>query len=216
MRKLTRFCTLLLTLALLLSFAATANAASNVTYVEKSGKFIFSPGSNQSPTDLFGNLKNVMPGDTITEQIRIVNDKSNRVKINVYLRSKGAQEGTDEFLSQLNLAVRQEEDYRLYAGPADETGDLTDWVFLGTVYSGGEITLNLTLDVPITMGNEFQNQVGYIDWEFSIVELPVDPSDPKTGDTSNVYFYAGVMAVSFTALLFLLLAKRRKEKEENA
>ena len=213
MKKLSRLCTILLALILLLNLSATASAMGTVTYFAGSDKFIFAPGSKQSPTDLFENFKDVMPGDTLTEQIEIRNDKSNRCKLKVYMRSKGAQEETDLFLSQLNLAVQQEGKSILFAAPADQTAQLTDWVYLGTVYSGGKITLNVTLDVPITMGNEFQHQVGYIDWEFKVEELPIDASDPKTGDTSHVYLYASVMAVSFTALVFLLVYKRKKSKK---
>lgn len=211
MKKLSRLCSLLLALILLVSMAATASAAGNVSYDAGANKFIFAPGSKYSPTDLFENFKDVMPGDTLTEKIEIRNPKSNGIKIRVYMRSKGAQEQTDAFLSQMNLAVRQEGDSILFAAPADQTAQLTDWVYLGKVYSGGKITLNVTLDVPITMGNDFQNQIGYIDWEFKVEELPVEASDPKTGDTSHVYLYAGVMVVSFTALLFLLVRKRKKE-----
>lgn len=219
MKRFSRFCTLLLVLTTVLSLAVTAYAAGSVTYDGRANKFIFAPGSKYSPTDLFEGLKDVMPGDTLTEKIVINNASSNRIKIKVYMRSRGAQEGTDKFLSQLNLAVRQDGDSILFAAPADQTAQLTDWVYLGTVYSGGKITLNVTLDVPITMGNEYQNQIGYIDWEFKIEELPVEPSDPRlpqTGDTSHVLLYSGVMVFSLGALVLLLIAnKRRKQKENN-
>ena len=216
MKVFSRRCTLLLVLILLvLNMGLNAYAAGSVTYYGKAGGFIFKPGSVHSPTDLFPGLKNVMPGDTLTEQILIKNAPSNRVKIKVYMRSLGAQKNTDDFLSQMNLTVEQKDDSILFAAPADETAQLTDWVYLGTVYSGGEITLDVTLEVPITMGNEYQNKVGYIDWEFKIEELPIAPTDPyspMTGDTSNIYLYAGLLAVSF-AVLILLVIKRKKRKQ---
>lgn len=210
--------TVLITLLLLASLCTTALADGLVLYQGNAQDFIFLPGSVYSPTDLFSDFKGAMPGDTITQQIFIRNDESKKVKIKLYLRSLGAQEDTDEFLSQLNLTVKQSGDSILFDAPADETAQLTDWVYLGTIYSGGQITLDVTLDVPITLGNEWQYEIGYIDWEFKVEEFTPDPSDPApphTGDDSDPVLYACLMAVSLAALILLLAGKRRKSKEQN-
>ena len=215
MKRFAKFCAGLMVLFLIFNLGTAVYAAGSVTYDGDANKFIFAPGTEDSPSSLFENFQNVMPGDTLTEQILIKNDTSNNVKIRVYMRSLGAQENTDDFLSQMNLTVEQKDDSSLFAAPADETARLTDWVYLGTVYSGGEITLDVTLEVPITMGNDYQNEIGYIDWEFKVEELPIEPSDPeppKTGDTSNIFLYSGLMIFSLAALLVLLLANKRKKQ----
>lgn len=211
MKKYAKLFSLLLVLLLMMNLSISAFADGSVSYDGNAKKFIFAPGTSHSPTNLFDSFQNMMPGDVCTEQILIKNDKSNNVKIKVYIRSLGAQEDTDAFLSQLNLTVQQNEDSILFDAPADQTAQLKDWVYLGTVYSGGEIILDVTLEVPITMGNEFQNNTGYIDWEFKIEELSVestDPQPPQTGDTFNLY--VNMLIISFVGLTVLLVICKQK------
>ena len=213
-RRMKRVKFLLLSIISILCLSVPAFAAdSTVTYVGNAQKFIFAPGSDDSPTDLFENFKGVMPGDSLTQKITVKNDVSNNTKIKLYLRSLGAQEGSEDFLSKLTLSVKQDGDSHLFEAPADQTAQLTDWVYLGTIYSGGEINLDVTLEIPQEMNNRFQNAMGYLDWQFKVEEPPVEPDDPKppqTGDTSNLFLYSLLTVVSGISFLILLIIKRRK------
>lgn len=211
--------TLLITLALLLSSTVTVFAADGkVTYSGNAGNFVFEPGSDHSLTDLFPNFKGVMPGDTLTQKITVKNNADNKVKVKIYIRSLGAHEDSVEFLSQLGLKVAKSSDNEMaymFDAAANETAQLTDWVCLGTLYSGGEVNLDVTLNVPASLDNEYQSKIGYLDWEFMIQEFPIEDTDPKppqTGDNSHMGLWFAIMLCS-GAMLIILLVWRKKDKE---
>ena len=216
--------TLLITLVLLLSSTVAVFAADGkVTYSGNAGNFVFEPGSEHSLTDLFPNFKGVMPGDTLTQKITVKNDADNKVKLKIYMRSLGAHEDSVEFLSQLGLKVAKSEENEMaymFDAAANETAQLTDWVCLGTLYSGGEVNLDVTLNVPTSLDNEFQNKIGYLDWEFMIEEFPIeegDPKPPQTGDNSNMGLWFTIMICSLIMMIILLVwRKKDKEDEESA
>lgn len=211
-----KFLTALVVCILVLSSALPVYAADGkVTYSGNAGNFVFEPGSEQSLTDLFPNFKGVMPGDSLTQKITVKNDAAKNVKVKIYLRSLGAHEDSAEFLSQLGLNVQKSEDNKMaymFDAAASETAQLTDWVCLGTLYSGGEVNLDVTLDVPVELPNTFQNNVGYLDWEFRIEEFPVEDSDPKppqTGETTKAGWW--IAAASCSLLVMSILLIRRKK-----
>ncbi|MBO5247863.1 MAG: hypothetical protein J6B54_01010 [Clostridia bacterium] len=208
----------LIALLLLLSLSVSASAAEGkVTYSGNAGSFVFEPGSDHSPTDLFPDFKGVMPGDTLTQAITVKNDADDKVKVKIYLRSLGAHDNSVEFLSQLTLKVavsNENEMAYLFDAAAHQPAQLSDWVCLGTLYSGGTVDLNVSLHVPVEMDNEFQNQIGYLDWEFKVEEYPVEDSDPKPPPTADVtasgWFFAAIS--SLTVVLLLLVRRKRNDQ----
>lgn len=208
---------------LLLSCITPVLAADgNVIYSGDAGAFIFAPGSEYSPTDLFPNFKDVMPGDSITQTITVRNDASNKVKVKIYMRALGAHPDSVEFLSKLHLTVDKSQDNTMewmFDAQADQVGQLEEWVCLGTLYSGGEVNLLVTLDVPVELDNRFQELVGYLDWEFRVDEFeiePTDPEPPQTGDRTNLLLWGSLLAASAAVLVVLILLRRRKKDEDES
>jgi len=197
---------------LFISIPIDVFAAGNITYYGTSKEFVF-----LSDEDIFGNFKNIMPGDKLTEQIIIKNSASKNVKIKLYVRSLGATEETRDFLSQLNLTVKKINSTNLFKGPASETENLTDWTYLGTIYSGGKVNLDVILEVPLELSNEYQDKVGYVNWQFKVEELPVSSDDPKNPSTlDNIFSYfvlSGISLLIIIIFLTILVIKNKKDKK---
>ena len=236
---------LVLALMLLCSTAVSfATGSSSVTYKGKAKEFIFQPGSDYSVTDLFTNFKGVMPGDTLTQQINVRNEASKKVNVKIYIRALGPDElennngeeivsadDSADFLKEMKLTVETDSDKKLFDAPADQTAGLTDWVCLGTFRSGADVDLNVDLEVPITMGNDYQERIGALDWQFMAEEFPLDPDDPstptdpsdpngpndpddpnktKTGDDSNMLVYGLIALAALGGAAVVIVTRRRK------
>lgn len=233
---------LVMMLVLLLGIGAPAYALDgNVTYEGGAEKFVFTPGSGYTDTDLFDGFKGVMPGDELVQIIEVKNGFFGTGSVNIYLRAVAHDEvdnpltysesfedlaGKDQagipgqrdetvesmtkFLNQLEMKVYKQDGTCIFSGsPAD------GWeknILLANVPRGKSITLTVVLGVPTTMGNDFANRVGEVDWVFTAEEL--DPQgNPKTGDTSNLTLWIVVMVVCLAAIAvvaFLVLKKKKK------
>ena len=203
---------LLLALMMVMGFATTAFAAdASVTF--KNGKLVvFQPGSDYTQTDLFGNFKNIMPGDTLTEEITVENQSGDSDYIKVYLRAVPHDEAgnpisekvlaelrSDErrgektelaymydFLAQLQLTVKNGAEVIYQASP-DETDGLTNNVYLGSLRKGQSLKLDVELKVPIEMGNDYANRIGEVDWVFA-AEAFNDVTPPPEGPDTPPYY----------------------------
>ena len=210
MKKMTRF---ILTLIMIFTVAISVSAADgNVIYSGNSGNFIFEPGSDYSPTDLFPNFKDVMPGDTLTQRIVVKNNAKKSVKIS--MRALGAHENSVDFLSKLNLYVEKVTDTPLFEATADQTAQLTEWREIGVLAASGEAELDVGLQVPTDLDNNYQELVGYLDWEFMVEEI--DDGKVQTGDNANDLPWICGLGVSILAITVVVVkgGKDKKEKRE--
>ena len=66
------------------------------------------------------------------------------------------------------------------------------------------------LNVPLTMGNDFQSDIGYLDWQFKAQEL--EAPTPPTGDVYAPPLWPLMATLSMGGIAFLL--SRRKHREE--
>ena len=167
--------------------------------------------------DLFENFKEIMPGDVLTQTVFITNEWRSWDYIRLYidgllhdeegnpisaavLEELTADERRDmeteleymhDFLAQLTLTVENGGKVIYEGAPCNlEDGFEGSPVYLGRVNYGKTVQLDITLEVPATLGNEYANRIGEVDWVFTYSgkdvpkddpeepEVPVDPVDP--------------------------------------
>ena len=206
MKKIISIC-----LALLLAAAlcGSAMAAAAVTYEGGAEKFVFIPGSEYSDSDLFENFKDVMPGDTLTQTIRVQNGTNKQVRI--YLRAEPVEDMYEDFLSQLNMVVECK-DKEIFDAEPSKTAQLTNNTLLGTFKKAGSTELTVTLTVPAEMGNQYMGAIGVVPWTFMVEEIPEDPS-VHTGDWFQAGLWIGAAALLAAAVIVLIVLQRKRRKE---
>jgi len=235
----------LLCMALLATPALAADAA--ITFLGEEEGFTFAPGSGYTPSDLFDNFKDVMPGDTRTQAVQVTNEATDSDYIRLYLRPVAHDEngnpltydeafenadgkdfadvdgerdetvaGMLDYLAQLRVRVTVGETVIFEGAPTGlPQGDLpedapTGAIYLGQLESGDSLQLDVELQVPIELDNDYANRVGEVDWEF--VAEGYEHTSPDTGDDANLYRYGALVLVALAGLAAVLLAgKRRKE-----
>lgn len=206
----------LMLLFLLLSATAitvSADSGSQVIYEGSAKRFVFISESEYSEKDLFSNFKSIMPGDTLTQEIRVSNAKDSGVKTKLYLRAETVDEAYRDFLSQLTLTVLTENETILAETPADQCGALAENICLGTFYAGADTTLNVILNVPEALENEYQNALGKIQWVFTAEEMPSEPTDPQvpqTMDNSGFPLLVLLLLVSASTAALIAVVNRQR------
>lgn len=140
-----------------------AGTVPTVTLTATSSSAAFS--FNRESNNLFDSFDGVMPGDTLTQTIRVQTASGNPNKYRIYLYAKEntEAENTENFLDSMTLKVTDPSNTEL---KVMEAGSGTAGVLLGTFSANQTKDLTVTLTAPITMGNEFQGAHSFVDWMF--------------------------------------------------
>lgn len=211
MRKyIRRVVSLIMLLAWTCTVTAFAADTPTVTYDSAKGTFTF---QNLDNDGLFGAFQDLMPGDERTTEISIEMKNLSR-SARLYLRAEPNSEDV-EVLKTLKLSVKQS------GATLDESNGATSLnqnVLLGTFSGDSTTVLDVTLTVPVTVGNEMARQTGELQWIFTVQEDGNDPivvpvTPPQTGDDSHIGLYVTVMLISGIAICILLFLTKRKRRE---
>ena len=207
------FATILL-FSLALIFAPDVSALNSAVYFEGGAdNFVFYPGTAWNEADLFDGFKNVMPGDTLTETVKVRNTATEYDYVKIYLRAnphnntnpmsekvseKETVASMEDFLAQLSMRVQNDNDV-IFNASSDKLDGLKNNVLLGEFANGDKTTLTIELNVPKTLENKYMHRSGEVDWIFTaegykdgeIVPADDTPNNNNSGSNTNTNGAAG-------------------------
>lgn len=188
------FSSLLLAAALFCGGAVTASAAN------QSGRTqLYLPGGNNtsiqfgSGQNSFFNFNGVVPGDTLTQEIEIRNDRSERVTF--YLNAASPLEN-EALLKEINMTITNTGNNQvIYSGnlsgsPTTAYGDdlyknsstHVNGINLGGHNGNTNLTLKVNIFVPVAVDNTYANGISKVTWQVRAqMADPQSPSYPGGG-----------------------------------
>ena len=191
-KKLTMIVALVLVVALAAGLGIWATGETNVptvTYYDGSdgngARFTFTHTGDGSGTNLFPNFSNCMPGDSLTQTIRVQADGKNGVQgAKIYLRAEidgdaSVKEGSaisyNDVLDHIGMTVSKDgvviasnKTAKLFS-QLDAADGLKSNVFIAEVGPKTDpVDLDVTIDVDPAMGNAFQEAAAHITFVFSV------------------------------------------------
>lgn len=163
--------------------------------------------------DFFANIPYLMPGDTYSDKVQIINDGA--ADMQLYFRS--AADDPSDLLDKIQLTITTNIDgttKTFYQGNL-RAEELSDNITLGTIPAGAEGTFDFVISVPVELNNEYTIQASQLKWIFS-TEFIEAPDAPATGDMSNIHFYVGLIGISLLGIgVVLLFGVKRKAVKYN-
>lgn len=218
-----QFLAFMLVLAVLLFPVQTVSASAGsgsmravpaVSYYGRAGQFVFTPGTEENPTELFNMFQNLMPGDERVQEITLRNAAESRAPINLFLRAyvpalddnaseaeQAEAEKVRALLEKLTITVTSDEFSdrpMLDAGSYPEQG-MGSWVFLGRFEYDTASILRVEVSVPAELSdetyseNDFQDMEAAVRWAFLVEEFDdtenpggnPQPVNPTPDNTAN-------------------------------
>ncbi len=167
---------------------------------------------NTEETDLFREFKDVIPGDVLTQKIKIY---CQNISSPTKLFLKSSIDDAVDLPDDITLTVYSGENI-ISHGSADTVNGLDDYVLLGTFSDDGEMQLCVVLTVPTSIGNEISYVEKNIDWHFAVQVLNEDEKPivlPETGDTNCPWLWLVLLLVSGASIFWIMVNESKQKKK---
>ena len=204
------FCLCLAASGVMLTLAYTQTGQPTILYDGQEKSILF---LNTQGTDLFTNLKDLMPGDTRVQEISLQAQNLSG-PATLYLRADCTEE-TAEKLKNLMLSVYAG-DRLISSGPAGGDSALSSGVELYQFTENQIVPLRVELKIPVEVGNELAGAQEQLQWIFTVQE---DSGEivvpPNTGNAVVFWPWWLLCGISAGGLVVMgLLGKKKKTPKE--
>ncbi len=164
--------------------------------------------------DLFKPFKNILPGQTVIQNISVENESD--ITTEIYLRAACENQELEgpvaRLLTEYAFVTVYSGGEAVYKGPVKNdsgsgvNGLYAEGICLGEFETDGKKALTVELELSPEVDNEFSGLAGEVDWIFSARGTEREPV-PQTGDEKlNVYLL--IMIVSGGACILLVAVKK--------
>jgi hypothetical protein len=184
-------------------------ATTTQVILDEDGNFTFSSDS----TDLFENFKDLLPGESRTQIINLQNNHDDKVEMFLRAVEIDQDKATEEQINEVRKLLEQHAQIVIKDGDGNViyqgavwgnpneisigNDSMRDYISLGSFDKGQAKDLTVELKLDETIGNEYQDLVGLIKWEFlaqavdedtpthQTDENPVEPDTSKDTDKNT-------------------------------
>lgn len=169
---------------------------------------------NTEGSDLFTNMKDLMPGDSRVQEVSL-QAKNLTGTVSIWLKADCDAE-TAQALEELTLSVYADGKL-ISSGPAGSSENLSSGVELYSFTSDKTVPLRIELDVPVQVGNELAGAQEHLQWTFTVQDdsgSSVIP--PQTGERSGLTVWIALMIISFAGIACTALFTKKQDSADKS
>lgn len=165
---------------------------------------------NTEGTDLFTNMKDLMPGDSRVQEVSLKAENLNGTT-SIWLKAD-CDEDTAKALEKLTMSIFVDGNM-VSSGSAGGSTDLSSGIELYEFLNDGTAALRIELDVPVQAGNELAGTQKHLQWIFTVQDESGDIIVPptQTGEENDLMLWVIIMIISCAGIICVSLTKRREE-----
>lgn len=174
-----------------------------IQYDKESKKLI------KNEDDFFINIPVLFPGDKYTDELKLVNESGNDIKLYFHTYSESS-----DLLDNVNLTIILKdgsEEKEIYNGKLNSK-KISEKFLLTKISGGKEQELIYKIEVPAELDNEYTLLEDEVRWMFSVEEIEEGFREVGSGDSMKAEVALSVMIISGISLIIAI--KKIKEEEK--